>query len=162
MIDMGNNLMETPLIDAANAKIQDPNFDCSNLRDPRWALSEQTYNLAPPEPDTVDWSNYVAPLNTGSGNDFDGAGPRPAPTPTNISPSNKVYNSESSSGNSQNSDDCPLDYSGLYPTTGCATYVNCNAGSVVGVAQPCVPGTLFDVTIQVCNWATQVLDCGAP
>lgn len=99
----------TPLIDATNMKIQNPNFNCATLRDPNWALSSQTYNYAPPEPDTVDWSGYVAPLNTGgSGNDFNGAGgggggyvpaqvpvnPRPAPTPTipqYYTPQNAVY-----------------------------------------------------------------------
>ena len=65
MIDNGDGTMSTPLIDATNAKIQNPNFDCSQLRDPTWALSNDdrsNYKYAPDEPATVDWSNYVPPL----------------------------------------------------------------------------------------------------
>jgi hypothetical protein len=111
----------TPLIDATNMKIQNPNFNCATLRDPTWALSSQTYNYAPPEPETVDWTGYVAPINTGgSGNDFNGAGgagggggyvpvpvpvnPRPAPTPPTIpqyyTPQNAVYRPTNNSGTS--------------------------------------------------------------
>ena len=73
MIDLGNGQIATPLIDATNAKILNPSLDCSGLRDPEWALSDQAYLYAPDEPDTVDWSNYIAPNSMGSANDFNGA-----------------------------------------------------------------------------------------
>lgn len=34
MVDIGNGFIFTPLVDAANMKIDDPGFDCSVLRDP--------------------------------------------------------------------------------------------------------------------------------
>mmetsp|Transcript_33557 Transcript_33557/g.58915 ORF Transcript_33557/g.58915 Transcript_33557/m.58915 type:complete len:735 (-) Transcript_33557:86-2290(-) len=173
MIDNGNSQISTPLIDATIKKIQNPNFPCSTLRDPAWALSDQNYRYAPAEPETVDRSNYVAPVNTGSGNDYNGAnGAQPNPAPTgnlpvpNTSSNNAVYTSPSSSGNnaaasSPSSDDCPPGLTGYRATSGCAKYMYCRGGSIVGVAQPCVPGTLFDVSIGVCTWAADVKDCGA-
>ena len=168
---MGNGRMATPLIDATNAKIQNPNYDCSTLRDPLWAMSDNTYRYAPPEPAYVDWSNYDAPVTSGgSGNDFNGAVVESRPPPTLTTPSYNtpsIYNSgSSSSGNSNNpgnkpsSDDCPLDYTGYYATAGCTSYVYCMNGVVNGGAQPCVPGTLFDVSINVCTWAANVQGCG--
>jgi hypothetical protein len=79
MLDNG----DTPLIDATNAKIDNPNLDCSTLRDPIWALSDTTYHYAPPEPKTVDWSsvnplNLAAPMGYSNG---DAVPMIPAPTP---------------------------------------------------------------------------------
>lgn len=191
MIDMGNGNMATPLIDATNTKIQNPNFDCSTLRDPTWALADQTYRYAPDEPDAVDWSLYTAPdVGGGSTNDFNGAQEEyeyaiPAqagPTTTlyddvNVAPSyNTIYNSaptppavavvpsptpggDTSSSSSSSSNDCPLDYTGYYATAGCTSYVYCQAGNVVGATLPCVPGTLFDITISTCAYAENV-NCG--
>lgn len=165
MIDRGNGQMETPLIDAVNKKIQNPNFDCSSLRDPSWALSDQTYRLAPDEPDYVDWSQYTPPASTGSANDFNGAQEARLPPDDGSSSSvgGDVWMSSSSRvgvwGDSTD-DDCPLDFTGYYATAACTKYVYCSNGSVVGGAQPCVPGTLFDVTIGVCAWADQVPGCG--
>ena len=188
MIDMGNGNMATPLIDATNTKIQNPNFDCSTLRDPLWALSDQTYRYAPDEPDAVDWSSYTAPDGGGgSTNDFNGAQeeyeytiPAPAGGPTsavyddvNDAPSyNTIYNSAPTTptvavvpsptpggDTSSSSNDCPLDYTGYYATAGCTSYVYCQAGNVVGAALPCVPGTLFDTTITTCAYAENV-NCG--
>merc|ERR1712127_618641 len=59
MIESGG-VIQTPLIDAVNDKIENPNFDCSKLRDP---VDNLNYQLAPDEPDTVDWENYVIPLS---------------------------------------------------------------------------------------------------
>ena len=178
MIDMGNGNMITPLIDATNTKIANPNFDCSTLRDPTWALSEDQYRYAPDEPDTVDWSLYDAPEDVGgSTNDFNGAVPVDsyasftAPGPTTFvdadnAPSlNAVYVSPSTpsipapSPSSNSSGDCPLSFTGYYATAGCTSYVYCTDGNVVGASLPCVPGTLFDVTIGVCTWAANV-QCG--
>ena len=66
---------QTPLIDATNDKINDPNLDCSKLRDPLWSLSSSTYFYAPDEPDVVDMSNADSfkIQSTGSTNDFNGA-----------------------------------------------------------------------------------------
>ena len=179
MIDLGDGNMITPLIDATNAKIQNPNFDCSTLRDPTWALSDQTYRYAPDEPDTVDWSLYTAPDTGGSANDFNGAQSQsdvmlsnPAPSPSsgvNTPTYNQVYTSDSTPSNTVSSaasnpsdgssSECPLDYTGYYPVAGCASYVYCTDGSVVGAVLPCVPGTLFDVTISVCAYEANVV-CG--
>ena len=180
MIDLGDGNMITPLIDATNAKIQNPNFDCSTLRDPTWALSDQTYRYAPDEPDTVDWSLYTAPDTGGSANDFNGAQSstsdvmlsNPAPSPSsgvNTPTYNQVYTSDSTPSNTVSSvvsspsdgssSECPLDYTGYYPVAGCASYVYCTNGSVVGAVLPCVPGTLFDVTISVCAYEANVV-CG--
>jgi len=147
MIDRGNGNMITPLIDAVNNKIRKPNFDCATLRDPSWALSDQIYRYAPDEPDTVDWSNYVIPMSSGSANDYNGA----------QSGRNQGAGDDSSN---QSKDDCPIDYTGTYASAGCMGYVYCQDGEVVGSNMPCVPGTLFDVTIGVCQWAAQVVGCG--
>ena len=53
MIDMGSGQMATPLIDATNAKIQNPDHDYSNLHDMLWALRDMMYRYAPPEPETM-------------------------------------------------------------------------------------------------------------
>jgi len=171
MIDLGDGSVETPLIDATNAKIDDPNYDCSTLKDPAWALQDDVYRYAPPEPEKVDWSKYVPPLNLGGGNDFDGAqGSVPAPGPTGngdgSSPSlNYVYVSEASDGRSpttngeggeEEGSDCPLQYTGYYATAGCKGYVQCQDGQVLGGSLPCVPGTLFDMTVGVRAWEAQV------
>ena len=152
-----NGRTETPLIDATNRKIKNPNFNCASYRDPS-SLD------APDEPDYVDWSLYEAPLSAGSGSDFNGAQePRPAPTGAgraNAPSNNMVWIASDSQTMDESDDDCPLDYTGYYPTTGCTRYVQCQSGSVIGGSQPCVSGTLFDVTIGVCNWAAQVPNCG--
>jgi len=167
MIDVGNGQMSTPLIDVTNAKIQNPSFNCDNLRDPTWALRDQTYNIAPDEPATVDWSQYAASSGSlGSANDYNGAQaedvlpPRPAPTPNTFNTAaNSVYvpaaGNNNNAGNSNSGggvDGCPLDYTGYYPKPGCATYVNCQSGNVVGVPQPCSGGTLFSLEIYGCTW----------
>ena len=121
-------------------------------------------------PDTVNWSNYIAPLNLGSGNDFDGAqGSVPVPGPTwnsdSSSPSlNYVYVPETTNGRSpatndkggEEESDCPLQYTGYYVTAGCLGYVQCQDGQVLGGSLPCVPGTLFDMTVGVRAWDAQV------
>lgn len=192
MIDMGNGQVATPLIDATNAKIANPNYDCSSLRDPLWALKDQTYRYAPDEPETVDWSQYVAPASTGSATDFNGAQeepPRLKPNeplynfPQNLignpiyipesvynSRENSVYSplsslSSGSGGGGFHSkaklkgNKCPEKYTGYHAVSGCNSYVYCQNGNIVGASQPCVPGTLFDVTIGVCTWAANV-NCG--
>jgi len=178
MIDIGNGQVSTPLIDATNAKLDDPSFDCSSLRDPLWALKDATYNLAPPEPAEVDWTGYVAPSGAGgSANDFNGAVestgggvsqfwtqvsvPAPAPSPAvpNVAPSsNSVYTNPvvpvvpaTSSGGG-----CQAGQTGYFPLAGCENYVYCQGGNMVGAALPCVPGTLFDVNTNICNFATNV------
>ena len=165
------NQIVTPLIDATNAKIANPNYDCGALRDPTWALSDLTYHVAPPEPVSVDWTNYVAPAGTGSDTDFDGAQQsRPVLTSTNdyVSPSNAVYvASDSGAGDDgtgtgdsgSGTGDCPPAYTGYFATRDCSHYVYCTDGAVVGAELPCNPGTLFDVTIGVCTWQEQV-SCG--
>jgi chitinase len=105
MIQRGNQVL-TPLIDATNAKIADPEYDCSLLRDPLWAMRDTSYRMAPPEPESVDWNLYQGPVSTGSDNDFSGAQEsRPAPSPTGNeynSPNNGVYSPTNSNagGNS--------------------------------------------------------------
>ena len=73
MIDRGDGTMSTPLADAMNHKISNPNYPCSNLHDPTWALKDTYYRYAPDEPDSVDMTNYVPPSSSGSANDFNGA-----------------------------------------------------------------------------------------
>jgi hypothetical protein len=155
MIDMGDGNIVTPLIDAANAKISNPNLDCSGLGDPDMG---QTSLIAPDEPEIVDWSNYVAPISMGSANDFNGAqeGEQSIPAPI---PSFAV-SADSESSPSTSGEACPLDYTGYYATARCEAYVYCTEGEIVGAVLPCVPGTLFDVTIGVCTWADAV-QCGS-
>ena len=163
MIDRGGGSIDTPLIDATNDKIRDPNYDCSKLRDPRWALKDTVYRYAPDEPATIDWSGYTAPSgNGGSANDFNGAQEnRPAPmSQYEDDKGNKDASDEASDDEKgKASEDCPLDYTGYYPMAGCSKYAYCAGGSVVGEAQPCSPGTLFDVTIITCAYADQVSGC---
>lgn len=153
MLDNG----ETPLIDATNAKIQNPDLDCSKLRDPLWALSDAEYHYAPDEPDHVDRSAAV-PLNPPS--------PTPPAPPTSPSlPSVVSPSLDNSNGNNNSppapkpSNDCPKDFTGYWATTDCTSYMYCMEGNVVGAAQPCVPGTLFDITIGVCTWSNNVPGC---
>lgn len=170
----------TPLIDATNAKIRNPGYDCSRLRDPGVSYTR----LAPDEPNTVDWSQYDGPVSSGSANDFNGAvvtsaytvpvvysNPRPAPTPTwsstNSNGNNNVYvppkpspaASTFSTTSTSSTEDCPPGFTGYFPTAQCTRYVYCQNGSVVGASQPCSPGTLFDVTKHTCAFAGTV-SCG--
>eukprot|EP00970_Alexandrium_tamarense_P001266 scaffold131_cov206-Alexandrium_tamarense.AAC.6 len=174
MLDNG----DTPLIDATNAKIQNPGMECSKLRDPTWALSDTEYHYAPPEPQTVDWSK-VDPLKTNAapmGYSIGNSPPAPTPnsspmTPTlnantvginnNVSNNNVSSNSGSTAAVAQapTSTDCPPDHTGYWPGAGCTSYMYCQAGKIVGAPLNCVPGTLFDVTISVCTWATSVPGC---
>jgi hypothetical protein len=156
MIDMGDGQISTPLIDATNAKISNPNLDCSGLGDPDMG---QASLIAPDEPETVDWSNYIAPINNmGSANDFNGAQDGKDLIPVPIPSYAVSANSESSPSTSGEA--CPLDYTGYYATARCEAYVYCTEGEIVGAVLPCVPGTLFDVTIGVCTWADAV-QCGS-
>ncbi len=163
MIDMGDGKISTPLIDAANAKISNPNMDCAALGDPDMG---QASLIAPDEPDTVDWSNYVAPVSEGSANDFNGAQEGggqetiPAPADSESLPSFTAPAASSYSLTSTGGEACPLEHTGYYPTARCDAYVYCAEGKMVGAVLPCVPGTLFDVTIGVCTWADAV-QCGS-
>jgi hypothetical protein len=181
---MGNGQISTPLIDATNAKISNPSLDCSGLRDPEWALSDQDYLYAPDEPEVVDWSNYIPPISMGSANDFNGAqedyvapismgsandsngsqeeGFPPIPSNSVSAPKSDVGSDTADSGSNSSSsgEACPLNYTGYYPTARCEAYVYCTEGEIVGAVLPCVPGTLFDVTIGVCTWADSV-QCGS-
>jgi len=180
MLDNG----ETPLIDAANDKINDPSLDCSKLRDPLWSLSSSTYLYAPDEPDEIDMSKASSFVvqSAGSTNDFNGAQDavlsRPASTSTSDSdassqnqvytPSYTVDTGSSSSGSSSSSSvelappitegpsDCPVGYTGYWTSAGCTTYFQCQDGNILGAPQPCVPGTLFDVNINTCAFAANV------
>lgn len=164
MIDLGNGQMSTPLIDAVNDKVQDPSFDCSILRDPDWSLRDSTYRYAPDEPESVDWSQYEPPVeevDESEEGESDVGGRRPAPTSNGDdadSPLNSVVMPKN--GATAIDEDCPLEYTGYYATKGCISYVYCQNGEVVGAPLPCVPGTLFDVTIGVCTWAANV-QCGS-
>merc|ERR1719401_2089751 len=184
MIETEAGQIATPLVDAANAKIENPDFDCSALRDPPWALRDATYRHAPPEPATVDWSEYAPPLgDAGSANDFDGARDSsgdgaPAARPPLVAtgteeaaPSDPARGAEGGPGDDPGDDpgeeeeeeaaavDCPPDYTGYFSTSDCVMYGYCQFGEPVGVALPCVPGTLFDVSTSACTWANMV-SCG--
>lgn len=180
MIDTGNGVVATPLIDATNAKIRNPAFPCAQLRDPRWALADQSYRYAPAEPATADWSNYRGPSATGgSANDFNGAGAGasiPAPGAAAASyygtPSNAVYRPPAAYGAPAvgiggggpadgRGGGCPSGHTGYVPVAGCTSYVNCLGGRTVGVAQPCSPGTLFSMDVGGCTWAANV-QCDIP
>ena len=166
MIDLGNGQVSTPLIDAVNNKVQNPDMDCAALRDPEWSMRDSTYRIAPAEPKYVDWSLYDPPQEEGvvdeEGDDEEEGGRRPAPTSNEDSDADSPLNSivmPKSSGKSSIDEDCPLEYTGYFATKGCSSYAYCQNGAVVGAPLPCVPGTLFDVTIGVCTWADTV-QCG--
>ena len=179
MVDLGNGQVATPLIDATNDKVNNPSFDCSALRDPVWALKDTTYHLAPPEPAVADMSGYVAPSGGGSANDFNGAVvdpvvsqyntqvsiPAPVPTPAApyVAPSlNAVYTQPEpaaavpAAAAGPSGGGCPAGGTGYFPLSGCHNYVYCQGGNMVGAELPCVPGTLFDVNTNVCNFAAAV------
>ena len=165
MIDLGDGQVSTPLIDAVNDKVQDPNLDCSTLRDPEWSMRDTTYRYAPVEPKYVDWSKYEPPqdenVENEEGEDNEEGGRRPAPTSNEDSeldsPLNSIVVPKSDAASID--EDCPLEYTGYFATKGCTSYAYCQNGAVVGAPLPCVPGTLFDVTIGVCTWADSV-QCG--
>lgn len=165
MIDLGNGELSTPLIDAVNDKVQNPDMDCSTLRDPEWSLRDTTYRYAPAEPKYVDWSKYDPPQEevdeNEEGEDEEG-GRRPAPASNEDSDLNSPLNSIVMPKSKKPSidEDCPIEYTGYFATKGCTSYAYCQNGAVVGTSLPCVPGTLFDVTIGVCTWATSV-QCGS-
>mmetsp|Transcript_17939 Transcript_17939/g.28156 ORF Transcript_17939/g.28156 Transcript_17939/m.28156 type:complete len:809 (-) Transcript_17939:110-2536(-) len=159
---------QTPLIDATNDKINDPNLDCSKLRDPMWSLSSSTYFYAPDEPDKVDMSNAASfsLQGTGSTNDFNGAQDTGLARPASLSTSdsgtstrNQVYsvgNGSSSSSTVKLVKDCPNGYTGYWTSVDCTRYFQCSDGEILGASLPCVPGTLFDVHINTCAFAANV------
>ncbi len=158
---------QTPLIDATNDKINDPNLDCSKLRDPMWSLSSSTYFYAPDEPDKVDMSNAASfsIQSTGSTNDFNGAQDtelvRPASLSTSdnsVSPQNQVWVDDDGSSSSTVGlvKDCPNGYTGYWTSIDCTRYFQCLDGELLGASLPCVPGTLFDVHINTCAFAANV------
>ena len=176
MLDNG----ETPLIDATNDKINNPNLDCSKLRDPLWALSDKVYRYAPPEPEKVDLSsvnplNLASPMGYSNGNPVPASSPSAPTTPTStvnrsptvatnsntvgIQQSNPSPMAASSSSSGSSSNDCPPDHTGYWASADCTQYMYCNAGAVVGALMPCVPGTLFDVTTSTCAHAVNVPSC---
>lgn len=73
----------------------------------------------------------------------------PTPTP---SPSRDT-------GSSKGDMCCPPGYNGLYGSDSCGKYHHCVNGQVTGDAFPCPAGTLFDYSVQFCNWRTQVSTC---
>lgn len=50
---------------------------------------------------------------------------------------------------------CPTGSNSLLPIAGCLGFYYCVSGAASGVI-PCPTGTLFDVGIQACNWASSV------
>jgi hypothetical protein len=168
---------ETPLIDATNNKINDPNLDCSKLRDPLWALSTSTYLYAPDEPDEIDWNDAPSTLqSSGSENDYNGAQSisRPASASTSGGDEStqsqqytQTYTVDTGSSPGANfvqlapsitkgTNDCPMSFTGYWASSDCTRYFQCQDGSMVGATQPCVPGTLFDVSINTCALAGNV------
>ena len=136
---------ETPLIDATNAKINNPSLDCSNLRDPLWALHDSKYQYAPSEPETVD-RTASAPLSV--------ATPNNPPTPqasTNAALSNNMIGIALPPGPPK-SNDCPMEFTGYWAIVGFTSYMCCQGGAVLGDAQPCIPGTLFEHMGCQCFW----------
>ena len=158
--------------DATKAKINDPSLNCSLLRNPLWSLSSSTYFYAQDEPDEVDLTNsasffsYNTEQSTDSTNDFNGVQEgtdlsRPASLTTgdfDTSTRNQIYTSSYSEENKiveappPGSDGtCPLNYSGYWTNANCTQYFQCQDGILLGAAQPCVPGTLFDVHTNTCD-----------
>ena len=167
MLDNG----ETPLIDAANAKIDNPDLDCGSLRDPVWALSDAEYRYAPPEPEYVDWTS-VNPLNLASPMGYSNGDAAPAPAPVPTAPSTPTaptgLNSDTfntliginpaptppapapTPAEAPSDGGCPPGHTGYAASADCTQYMYCSGGAVVGPTMPCVPGTLFDVSISAC------------
>merc|ERR1711933_554608 len=154
MLDDGS----TPLIDATNRKILDQGFNCGKLRDPVRGLN---WKMAPPEPTNVDWTGYTGPAQSGgSGNDFDGAVTN-AVGPPDIIPSGGgggggAAPNPSGGGNGAG---CSPGFSGFVATKDCRGYMLCTNGSA-GIAMNCPSGTIFDVKINACAFASTVSGCG--
>jgi len=51
---------------------------------------------------------------------------------------------------------CPKDYTGLKKFGDCSSYYHCVGGIVTGGLLACSAGTLFDESLQFCNWIDQV------
>ncbi|KAL3799917.1 hypothetical protein ACHAW5_006648 [Stephanodiscus triporus] len=57
-------------------------------------------------------------------------------------------------------DSCPLGATGNYPVTSCSGYIQCVWGMHWGTTA-CPAGTIFDVSLGVCNWSlTTTCQCG--
>lgn len=88
--------------------------------------------------------------------------PVPAPTPKHT-PMPVITNKPtpkpivaSSSPTKSSPSNCPSGYSGIRPYDGCTKYHHCRDGQILGAINDCPAGTLFDVDLQYCNWASLV------
>ncbi len=88
------------------------------------------------------WANQVTCQSCG------GSSPAPTPAPT-------------SSPNSPSVPCCPAGFTGLKSHDSCKKYFHCVNGVVTGSPLPCAAGTLFDDSIQNCNWSSAVT-CNSP
>ena len=52
---------------------------------------------------------------------------------------------------------CPAGFTGMLPSSDCSQFYYCNNGAMQGGMNTCPPSTLFDASIQVCNWASTTL-----
>lgn len=151
MVKIDHDEIATPLIDTVNKKIEDPNYDCSLLRDPLWALGHEDYKYSENEPDEV--ISDISLMSSGIVYDYGVQVVRP---PNDHHYEGDVYMASDLDHHPSPFNECPVDFTGYYPVPGCEAYVYCQYGQVVGDELPCNPGTLFEVTIQVCTWANTV------
>lgn len=55
----------------------------------------------------------------------------------------------------------PCDSTGYFPVKeDCSLFFQCDHG--LRSVKQCAPGTVYDPTLEVCNWPDQVSSCGAP
>lgn len=120
--------LSTPLLDSLNSKLDVPSLNCDGgmINTPTSSPTNNIFRTESPSSTTFSTDN---------------------PTPSTISVPTKSPSSSSPL--------CPMNYTGLKATAQCTKFYHC----VNGFASPsvsCPAGTLFDETIQVCNWADQV------
>jgi len=87
----------------------------------------------------------------------------PTKSPTTLSPTKFPTSSPTlpTSPTSNPSDPCcQAGHTGLKAWNDCTQYYHCVSGVVTGPIYTCSAGTLFDESVQVCNWVANVPTCG--
>ena len=152
----------TPLLDAVNDKLADPNMNCAGgppytpVPSPTVTGSPVSTTGSPTKGTNSPTSSTGSPTKgTGSPTDYS------APTTEAPSPSPTEKGTASPTKSNPSTSSCPNGYSGLRAVSNCEQFVHCRNGEVISQPISCPTGTLFDNSTQQCNHDYNVT-CGPP
>ncbi len=132
--------LSTPLLDSVNRKLVEPQYDCSGDTTVTSSPTHQGTLSPTKSPNTTPISQQPSSIGSPSTNP-------PVNSPT-LSP---LF--------------CPVNYTGLKATNGCTQYYSCSDGYMVpniNTLLSCPAQTLFDETLQICNWMGSVTCTSSP